>query len=70
MNSKTVQLVLGIGVGIGFGAYLYEVFKNLTNHLSFSESLISVDWKRILFMGVFVVGASYYYYNRKAKAKS
>jgi hypothetical protein len=70
MNNKTVQLVLGIGCGIGFGAYLYDVFKNLTNHLSLSESLITVDWKRILFMGVFVIAASYYYYNKKAKDKS
>lgn len=70
MNNKTVQLALGIGVGIGLGAYLYEVFKNLTNHLSLSESLITVDWKRLLFLGVFVIAASYYYYDRKAKDKS
>ena len=50
---------LKIGLGLALGAYIYEVINNLLAHQPISDALISLDWKRVIFMGAF--GAMFFY---------
>ena len=53
-----------IGLGLAVGAYIYEFINNLLEHEPLSNALIDVDWKRIIFMGVFGSIISYVFYKR------
>ena len=56
------QQALKIGLGLALGAYIYEVIKNLLDHQTISNALISLDWKRVIFIGVFGLIVSYVFY--------
>lgn len=55
---------LKFGLGLAVGAYIYEVINNLLEHEPISNALIDVDWKRVIFMGIFGAIISYFYYKR------
>ena len=53
---------LKIGLGLALGAYIYEVINNLLAHQSISDALVNLDWKRVIFMGVFGLVVYYVFY--------
>jgi hypothetical protein len=55
---------LKIGLGLGLGAYIYEVINNLLGQQSLLNALIDVDWKRVIFMGIFGSVVSYFFYKK------
>ena len=55
MKKKTLRF----GIGMMAGIYLYGVANNLYAHLGFPDAFISLDWKRILFVGIFGMIFSY-----------
>ena len=59
---------LNIGLGLALGAYIYEFINNLLEQQSLSNALTVVDWKRVLFMGIFGAIVSYFFY-KKSKAR-
>jgi hypothetical protein len=58
---------LRFGLGLGLGAYIYEVFNNLLDHQPLSNALTDLDWKRVIFIGVFGSVISYIFYKRSDK---
>ena len=58
---------LNIGLGLALGAYIYEVINNLLEQQSLSNALTVVDWKRVLFMGIFGAIVSYFFYKKSDK---
>ena len=56
------QQALKIGLGLALGAYIYEVIKNLLDNQTISDALINLDWKRVIFIGVFGAIVSYVFY--------
>ena len=56
------QQALKIGLGLALGAYVYEVINNLLAYQSISDALINLDWKRVIFTGVFGAIVSYVFY--------
>ena len=58
---------LNIGLGLALGAYIYEVINNLLEQQSLSNALTDVDWKRVLFMGIFGAIVSYFFYKKSDK---
>jgi hypothetical protein len=59
--------ILKFGLGLGLGAYIYEVINNLLEHQSLSSALTDVDWKRVIFIGVFGSVISYVFYKKSDK---
>ena len=55
---------LKIGLGLGLGAYIYEVINNLLEHQPLSNALTDLDWKRVVFIGIFGAVVSYFFYNK------
>ena len=58
---------LNIGLGLALGAYIYEFINNLLEQQSLSNALTDVDWKRVLFMGIFGAIVSYFFYKKSDK---
>jgi hypothetical protein len=58
---------LRFGLGLGLGAYIYEVFNNLLDHQPLSNALTDLDWKRVIFIGVFGSVISYIFYKKSDK---
>ena len=58
---------LNIGLGLALGAYIYEVINNLLEQQSLSNALTDVDWKRVLFMGIFGAIVSCFFYKKSDK---
>jgi hypothetical protein len=58
---------IGIGLSLGLGVYIYEVIDNLLEQQPLSNALTDVDWKRVLFMGVFGVIIYYFFYKKSDK---
>jgi hypothetical protein len=59
--------VIITGISLALGAYIYEVSKNLFNNPPLSNALTDLDWKRVIFMGVFGGVASYFFYKTQDK---
>ena len=59
---------LNIGLGLALGAYIYEFINNLLEQQPLSNALTVVDWKRVLFMGIF--GAIVSHFSIKNQTKS
>ena len=59
---------LTIGIGLALGAYIYEVINNLLEKQPLSNALTDLDWKRVIFIGVFGVVVSYFF-DRKSNRK-
>ena len=59
-NMKTQALKIGLGAALG--VYIYKVVNNLLANHPISNALIDVDWKQIIFMGVFVSIFFYFFY--------
>lgn len=55
---------LTFGLGLGLGAYIYEVISNLLEKQSLSNALTDVDWKRVIFIGVFGAIVYYFFYKK------
>ena len=55
---------LNIGLGLALGAYIYEFINNLLEQQSLSNALTDVDWKRVLFMGIFGAIVSHFFYKK------
>jgi hypothetical protein len=66
LNMKNNTLKFGLGLGLG--VYIYEVFNNLLQHQPLSSALTDVDWKRVIFIGVFGSVVSYFV-NKKSDSK-
>ena len=58
---------LNVGLGLALGAYIYEFINNLLEQQSLSNALTDVDWKRVLFMGIFGAIVSYFFYKKSDK---
>ena len=58
---------LNIGLGLALGAYIYEFINNLLEQQPLSNALTVVDWKRVLFMGIFGAIVSYFFYKKSDK---
>lgn len=58
---------LNIGLGLALGAYIYEFINNLLEQQPLSNALTDVDWKRVLFMGIFGAIVSYFFYKKSDK---
>ena len=58
---------LNIGLGLALGAYIYEVINNLLEQQPLSNALTVVDWKRVLFMGIFGAIVSCFFYKKSDK---
>ena len=56
------QQALKIGLGLAIGVYIYKVINNLLAGHSVPDALISVDWKGVIFMGVFMSIFLYFFY--------
>ena len=52
---------IGIGLSLGLGVYIYEVISNLLGQQSLSNALTDVDWKRVIFIGIFGSIVSYFF---------
>ena len=57
-----------IGLSLGLGAYVYEVISNLLEQQPLSNALTDLDWKRVIFIGIFGVVIHYIFY-RKSDTK-
>jgi hypothetical protein len=55
---------IGIGLSLGLGVYIYEVINNLLEQQPLSDALSDVDWRRVLFMGVFGAIIYYFFYKK------
>ena len=58
---------LNVGLGLALGAYIYEFINNLLEQQPLSNALTVVDWKRVLFMGIFGAIVSYFFYKKSDK---
>ena len=58
---------LNIGLGLALGAYIYEFINNLLEQQPLSNALTDVDWKRVLFMGIFGAIVSCFFYKKSDK---
>jgi hypothetical protein len=58
---------LKFGLGLGVGTYIYEAINNLLEQQSLSSALTDVDWKRVIFIGVFGSIVSYFLYKKSDK---
>lgn len=60
LNMKNNTLTFGLGLGLG--AYIYEVISNLLEQQPLLSALTDLDWKRVIFIGVFgsVVSCLFY----------
>jgi hypothetical protein len=56
------------GIGLLAGAYIYEVSKNLYNNQSLSNALTDLDWKRVIFVGVFGGVISYFFIENNSQS--
>ncbi len=55
---------LKIGLGLGLGAYIYEIINNLLEQQPLSNALTDLDWKRVIFIGIFGSVISYFFYKK------
>ena len=55
---------LSIGLSLGLGVYIYEVINNLLEKKPLLNALTDVDWKRVIFMGIFGAVVSYFFYKK------
>ena len=53
---------LKIGLGAAIGVYIYKVINNLLANQPISNALIDVDWKQLIFIGIFGLIVSYVFY--------
>ncbi len=67
LNMKN-NTFIKIGLGLGLGAYIYEVINNLLDHQPISNALTDLDWKRVIFIGVFG-SVMYYFFHKKSDSK-
>lgn len=58
---------LKIGLSLLAGTYIYEVINNLLSHQPLSNALTNLDWKRVIFMGVFWAVISYFFYKTQGR---
>ena len=58
---------LTVGLSLLVGTYLYEVIDNLLSHQPLSNALTNLDWKRVIFIGVFGAIISHFFYKTQAK---
>jgi hypothetical protein len=63
MKNNTIEF----GLSLGLGVYIFEVIDNLLAQQPLSNALTDVDWKRVLFMGVFGVIIYYFFYKKSDK---
>jgi hypothetical protein len=55
---------IGIGLSLGLGVSIYEVINNLLDHQPISNVLTDLDWKRVIFIGVFGAIVYYFFYKK------